>query len=131
MTLNIYLTTVPITHQGRTRFLSGSPFVESPSPKILLQTQPIQGSAAIFRDDVWHDGEELVEGVKYLLRTDVMYEREENFDFERLYVELGNEEKGRKALQIAESLEDGGEAVDAVRFYKKAFQLWPKLERGE
>jgi len=57
---------------------------------------------------VWHDGKELSEGVKYLLRTDVMYVRDRDFDFETLYRELGNKAKGSKALGVAEGLEDAG-----------------------
>jgi hypothetical protein len=37
-----------------------------------------------------------------------MYAREQEFDFERLYGALGEEGKGRKALGIAEGLEDAG-----------------------
>jgi hypothetical protein len=128
MSINIYLVTVSSAQGGATRFLS-------PSQEVLAKVQPVLGQAALFRDDVWHDGEELSEGVKYLLRTDVMYVRDEEFDFERLfdfeklYGALGDEAKGRKALRIAEGLEDAGKGEEAVTWYKKAFRLWPALER--
>jgi hypothetical protein len=120
MTINIYLKTVPESHGGATRFLS-------PGKEVINKVQPQLGQAALFRDDVWHDGEELSEGVKYLLRTDVMYVREKGFDFETLYDRLDDEVKGRKALGIAEGLEDAGRGGEAVRWYKKAFGLWPAL----
>jgi hypothetical protein len=91
MMLNIYLATVPSSAGGTTRFLSAS-------QEVITKIQPELGQALMFRDDVWHDGEELSEGVKYLLRTDVMYVRDEDFDFERLCKGMGDEEKGRKAL---------------------------------
>ncbi|KAE9362940.1 hypothetical protein N431DRAFT_294476, partial [Stipitochalara longipes BDJ] len=115
MTINIYLTTVPSSHGGATRFLL-------PNQEVIQKVQPQLGQAALFRDDVWHDGEELSEGVKYLLRTDVMYVRDEEFDFERLYGNLNEEGKGKKALAIAEGLEDAGRG-EAVRWYKKAFSI--------
>lgn len=69
-------------------------------------------------------------GVKYLLRTDVMYVRDEAFDFERLCRGMGDEGKGRKALGIAEGLEDAGRGNEAVGWYKKAFGLWTALGGG-
>jgi hypothetical protein len=121
MTINIYLKTVPESHGGATRFLS-------PSKEVIYKVQPQLGQAALFRDDVWHDGEELSEGIKYLLRTDVMYVRDKDFDFETLYGRQDGEVKGRKALSIAEGLEDAGKGGEAVRWYKKAFGLLPALE---
>jgi hypothetical protein len=120
MTINIYLVSVPQSVGGATRFLS-------PSNEVIAKVQPQLGQAALFRDDIWHDGEELTEGVKYLLRTDVMYVRDEAFDFEGLYSVLDDEGKGRKALSIAEGLEDAGSGGEAVGWYKKAFGLWPAL----
>lgn len=43
---------------------------------------------------------------------------------------MGREERGRKALGIAEGLEDAGCSGEAVRWYKVAFRVWPALERG-
>jgi prolyl 4-hydroxylase len=36
---------------------------------------PKTGEALIFAHELWHEGTEVLEGVKYVLRTDVMYKR--------------------------------------------------------
>jgi hypothetical protein len=137
----MYLNTVPSSAGGATRFLASPLGSYDPSvPRVVLtKSQPVLGSAAIFREDLWHDGEELIEGKKWLLRTDVMYRREKDFDFEEFFEKrglgeedraLGKEERGRKALGIAEGLEDAGCSEEAVRWYKIAFREWPELERG-
>lgn len=123
MTINIYLSNVPSAYGGATRFLSLS-------QGIISSVQPVLGKALLFRDDVWHDGEKVGEGIKYLLRTDVMYWRDDEFDFERLCEGEGDDERrGRRAMAIAEGLEDAGKGEEAVTWYKKAFRLWPALER--
>lgn len=83
----------------------------------------------MFRDDIWHDGEELRAGRKYLLRTDVMFERIEEWSEERVWKGLSGEEKGRRALRIAEGLEDAGKGGEAVGWYRKAFRMAPELEK--
>lgn len=65
MTLNIYLNTVPSECGGATRFLSSLDPMNSVKQVVLGKSQPMQGSAAIFRDDLWHDGEEVMEGNKW------------------------------------------------------------------
>jgi hypothetical protein len=126
MTVNMYLNTVPDEHQGATRFLTS---LASPAI-VLAKMQPVLGTAAIFRDNVWHDGEELLGGEKYLLRTDLMYRRVIEFDFEQIYGKLDDEAKGTEMLEIAQRLEDSGQSKEAVEWYKKAFKTWPALEKS-
>ena len=123
MTINLYLNSIPSSAAGATRFLS-------PKNEVLVAVQPVLGQALLFRDDVWHDGEEVKAGVKYLLRTDIMYWRDQEFDFDKLCEgdgEMGDERRGRRALALAEALEDAGRREEAVEWYKKAFRLWPAL----
>lgn len=142
MTVNMYLNTVPVESGGATRFL------EPPAPKIsnesqqsshtspethcVYMNQPVQGSAAVFRDDVYHDGEAMKDGIKYLLRTDMVFRRERPFSFTEMYPEEKFEvkQRARKALDLAQRLEDGGNRDDAVKWYKVAFRLDEELERG-
>jgi hypothetical protein len=100
MSVNIYLNDVPKENGGATRILQHPHPGHKPDhsiPLIVLgEIQPVQGTASIFRDTLWHDGEELLTGLKYLLRTDVLYSREGDFDFERTCEGLNETEKGIK-----------------------------------
>jgi hypothetical protein len=125
MSVNIYLNTVPESLKGATRILEHLPHhgnywdgVEE--LKAIAKIQPVQGSASVFRDTLWHDGEELLGGEKYLLRTDIVFEREEPYDFDRI---LDVEEKKEKSTEIADKLLEGGNVDEADRWYQKAFEL--------
>jgi hypothetical protein len=134
MTVNIYLADVPSSAGGATRVPSygDSPlnFDEKQEFEVLGHMQPREGMAAVFRDTLFHDGEVLGEGEKYLLRTDVLFSRDVPFQFDALFVDLAEEQKAQKALDLALRLEDGGNREEAVRWYRKAFKLDPRLERG-
>ena len=130
MTVNIYLNTVLPEHGGATRILGQSATgTVDDTLDILGKVQPVEGSAAVFRDSLYHDGEALVAGVKYLLRTDIMFVRDEPYDLNVACAGWSDEEKGRKALKWAWRLEDGGNHEMAVAWYKKAFRLCPALEQ--
>lgn len=77
-TVNIYTNSVPAEHGGRTRFYAEQRR-RGDDCCVDLAVKPEAGLAAIFRhgprDELLHDGEELRGGIKYLLRTDVMYRR--------------------------------------------------------
>ena len=57
---------------GHTRFFS----MNAKDP--IFTIQPETGTSLLFRQlhsiEHWHDGEKVTKGIKYLLRTDVMYE---------------------------------------------------------
>lgn len=85
-TAMIYLNTVPIECGGATTFLDHS-----------IRLQPSEGLGFIFVvDGIFHRGEPIVSGKKYILRTDVMYKAtklrnpELKKDIYDLYTELDN-----------------------------------------
>lgn len=145
LTINIYLNTVAEENGGATRFLfppragkRGPDEIDILNPVVVEKARPVLGTAVLFRDDVWHDGEELTcsrggdgeEVVKWLLRTDVMFRREIEIEGGLKAFETwctgkgwGREEMGRKALAFAEGLEDAGFGEEAVVWYKRAERL--------
>ncbi|EXJ73033.1 uncharacterized protein A1O5_04182 [Cladophialophora psammophila CBS 110553] len=134
MTVNIYLNTVPTERGGATRFIldpTATGSSDTAASTVLCQNQPVQGSAAIFRDDVYHDGEVLLSGVKYLLRTDMMFQRARPLILGEIYPspKFGAKERALKALDLAQRLEDAGNREEAIRWYKLAFRLDSELER--
>lgn len=80
-TVNVYTNTVAPGCGGRTRFYAeAANNKRKPHAKDCdLQVRPEAGLAVCFlqppADLLLHDGEELTGGLKYLLRTDVMYRR--------------------------------------------------------
>eukprot|EP00035_Acanthoeca_spectabilis_P000083 m.70777 g.70777 ORF g.70777 m.70777 type:complete len:248 (-) comp10032_c0_seq1:1555-2298(-) len=75
-TVNIYTST--IAKGGETRFYFNG---RKKGRDVAFGCKPVAGDAVIFRQpsgrDYLHDGASFPEGIKYLLRTDVMYRREE------------------------------------------------------
>lgn len=71
-TLMIYLDDASEFVGGTTRFYASGPAVSAPIRVVV----PTAGTAALFSHAIWHDGEAVTEGVKHVMRTDVMYRRE-------------------------------------------------------
>jgi len=120
MSLNIYLNTVPKENKGATRILRHQENFRvglHNRLEVLGQVQPVQGTASVFRETVWHDGE------KYLLRSDIMYAREGEFDFERICKGLSRIEKANKALNLFYALEEGGNFSEADEWRATATEL--------
>jgi hypothetical protein len=134
MSVNIYLNTVPKELKVATRILQHEPdqgdywdgFDELTA---ITKIQPVQGTASVFRDTLWHDGEELLGGDKYLLRTDVVYEREGGWDMDRELEGFGRAEKGQRMMEIAYALDGGGNREEAGRWHEKAAELVPENYR--
>ena len=72
LTVMLYLNDAANFAGGATRFWAG----KSPESEFLGSVIPAEGRAVIFDHALWHDGEPVTAGTKYVLRTDVLYERE-------------------------------------------------------
>ncbi|CAL1547802.1 unnamed protein product [Lymnaea stagnalis] len=90
---------------------------------ILCRVQPESGLAIIFNHNRLHEGEKLRNGVKYILRTDIMFEN---------ISPQGVTEKQSQAmllLQDADRLEAAGKCMEAMQLFRKAYKMCPELEQ--
>src|SRR5205085_11315764 len=67
-TLQVYLNDASEFSGGNTRFFAGR------AGAMVHSVPPERGTAIVFDHLLWHDGEAVHAGTKYVLRTDVMFE---------------------------------------------------------
>jgi len=90
---------------------------------ILLRIVPEPGMAIIFNHQLLHEGAQLTSGKKYIMRSDILFERAvpiKDLD--------PKEEEAILLIQKAETLESDGKAEESAACYRRAFRLWPPLE---
>jgi len=90
---------------------------------ILLRISPEPGMAIIFNHQILHEGQQLASGLKYIMRTDIMFTKVTDPN----YVKNPREVEALNLFQEAERLENDQRAMEAAECYRKAFKLWPPL----
>lgn len=97
--------------------------------QVLASIKPEPGLCILFfQPGLLHEGEDVTEGRKHILRTDVMFRRDPATKLER----SADEALALDLLREAEAAEAIGTAFECNRacaLYRRAFKLWPKLER--
>ncbi|CAM2699106.1 unnamed protein product [Rotaria socialis] len=90
---------------------------------ITYALKPETGMVLIFQHDLFHEGETVSTGKKYIMRSDVMYKR--------ILIEpmSTKEHEARELLAQAEQFEDQSNYGEASKCYRKAYKLWPELEK--
>ncbi|MBC6698237.1 2OG-Fe(II) oxygenase [Hymenobacter puniceus] len=71
LTFMIYLNDATDFEGGRTLF-----YRSKDDPAIWAEYQPAQGDLIVFDHTLWHEGEQLEAGEKFVLRSDILYETE-------------------------------------------------------
>lgn len=71
LTFMVYLNDAAAFGDGHTRFFAS----RAEDAPITLQIAPRAGTLIVFDHSLWHDGEALSRGTKYVLRSDIMYRR--------------------------------------------------------
>jgi len=94
--------------------------------ELLVEAVPaVEGSALMFSQNLPHEGEPVEPGaVKYLIRTDVMYER---------VFKLCDGEADRVAYALfreAELVEADGDSATAAQMYRRSMRMSPPLAKA-
>lgn len=120
---------------GATRFLRldgqgntdcESQFKLAQDKDVLASVSPETGLCMLFfQPGLMHEGEDLHSGLKYILRTDVMYRRNPATKIQR----TPQREQAMALLQQAQAAEERGECDIACNLYRRAFKLDPELEQ--
>eukprot|EP00924_Labyrinthula_sp_SR-Ha-C_P013724 augustus_masked-scaffold_5-processed-gene-11.32-mRNA-1 protein AED:0.13 eAED:0.14 QI:0/0/0/1/1/1/3/0/676 len=82
------------------------------------------GRCVVFFHNIMHEGIEIEKGVKYIIRSDIMYEREEKLLKNEKDLEAYNHYS--RALELADGT-DASEVNDAMLLFRKAFKMSPLL----
>lgn len=78
--------------------------------------------ALVFNHGLLHEGDALLSGKKYILRSEIMFSRVDP---------LETSPKETEAIELkrqAELLESQDQPYEAVRLYRRAFKLCPEIE---
>ena len=84
--------------------------------------KPVAGMCLIFNQNILHDGEEVISGLKYMMRTDIFYKA--------FLLKNNLLDKQKRALKIyseAVQLEDDGNTEEALKKYKEAWSIDPDI----
>jgi len=119
---------------GATRFLKfdsalnqETSLLPAAEDQIAAAVQPEPGLCLLFfQPGLLHEGEDLRQGVKHILRTDVMFRREPGTGPQR----TPQEEEAWLLAGQAQVAEAAGECDRACQLYRRPFKLDPKLERA-
>ncbi|BDU19378.1 hypothetical protein DYGSA30_08350 [Dyella sp. GSA-30] len=75
LTFMIYLTDGDDFEGGDTLFYSAGPAGGEEASNVITRIRPRMGSLILFEHDIWHAGEEVTAGTKYVLRSDLLFQR--------------------------------------------------------
>lgn len=113
---------------GATNFLSLS---ADPSDRVLESLAPSAGMLLVFQHNIYHEGEELRTGVKYMMRSDVMYKLVSASSSESDTLDNRRIVEAQELLNLAEQKEAQGRFEESIALLKKAYKLAPELEHKE
>jgi hypothetical protein len=90
--------------------------------KVMEKVKPETGMAIIFNHKILHEGATVKEGLKYILRTEAMYQLVDRTMSQ-------SQEAFHLLIQKAQSLEAASLPFEAVKIYQQASKLDPELAK--
>jgi tetratricopeptide (TPR) repeat protein len=108
---------------GHTRFYKGSLEKNDNSHELFYSLKAKPEMCLVFNQNILHDGEEVNDGLKYMMRTDIIYKCIKKFN-----VLTDKERKAMRLYNKAVDLEADGKLDESLTLYKKAFHLDPDVE---
>ncbi|KAL9652677.1 hypothetical protein ABK040_003979 [Willaertia magna] len=101
--------------------------------KKLGKIDPKKGCAAVFNQDLYHEGGKVRYGYKYILRTDIMFKRVDSESVPRGIVNYKDEPLFRKVKELVDKsneLEKNGQVKEATENYLKAQEIQVELSHS-
>jgi hypothetical protein len=120
LTVNIYLNNA---YTGGTTNFIKEHYTTIDQRVITHQVVPEPGMALVFWHPILHEGDRVTSGVKYIMRTDVVYRKSNT-------VTSSSEHQAMALFRLAEQKEAEGNSMEAMQLYRKAFRLSPALEES-
>jgi len=119
-TVNIYLNEE--FQGGNTNFLAAH--YKTLDERVITEAVvPRTGLALVFWHPILHEGDQVISGTKYIMRTDVVYRK--------CNVEMStNDQQALATYRLAEQREAEGKSTEAAELYRRAFKLSPNLEEA-
>lgn len=137
ITVQIYLNDLNVEDGGETTIFKDSFNGIHQEYRVI----PKIGRVLLFEHEIEHEGSILQNGIKYCIRTDVMYKNEESSLYSRFFVSdedlqsseselLDKNELAKKLYNKAVYLEMEKNYEESIEMYKKAFKLDPNVEKN-
>lgn len=102
----------------------------SPAESVFSSLKARRGDCLVFDHMLLHEGAQVTRGEKYIIRSDLMYVKEE-LDGGRGQDEAGRQrEEALLLYREGARLEEGGEVDAAIQYYKRAFRMCPEIEEA-
>ena len=101
----------------------------SPPECVFASLKARRGDCLVFDHLLLHEGQQVSRGEKYIIRSDVMFEKAPVVGLdEEAEEEERRQEEALSLYRAGVCLEEGGDVDGAIQLYRRAFKLCPEIE---
>mmetsp|Transcript_3509 Transcript_3509/g.5791 ORF Transcript_3509/g.5791 Transcript_3509/m.5791 type:complete len:300 (+) Transcript_3509:45-944(+) len=100
----------------------------APDHVTIAALKPYKGDCLIFDHQMLHEGGQVKDGCKYIIRSDLLYKKDDNNTIAN-DGDTSNTHQAVRWYYEGVRLEESGDIDGAIRFYRKAFKLCPEIEQ--